>query len=138
MQLTPFDDATRDACQRAQAWLDRYVDAWRSNDPAKIGDLFAANARYHSSPWDGGLEGREAIVAEWLDAGDPPDSFTARYEPIHISGNLCFARGVTTYHAGNPNFPDGAEYHNLFQLEFDHEGRVRIYREWYMRRPPGE
>ncbi len=33
---------------------------------------------------------------------------------------------------------DGAEYHNLFLLRFDQDGRVREYREWYMRRPPGE
>ncbi len=38
---------------------------------------------------------------------------------------------------GHLHFTDGAEYHNLFLLRFDQDGRVREYR-WYMRRPPGE
>ena len=27
-------------------WLERYVDAWRLNDAAAIGDLFSVDARY--------------------------------------------------------------------------------------------
>ncbi len=35
-----------------QAWLDRYVDAWRTYDPAVIGDLFTEGAEYRYHPWD--------------------------------------------------------------------------------------
>ena len=126
------------ATPRAQEWLDRYVDAWRSKDAAMIGDLWAEDARYYANPWDGGLEGRDAIVAEWLEANDPPGTFDGRYEPVHVFGDVCVARGVTTYQPGHPVFTDGADYHNLFLLRFDDAGRVREYREWYMRRPPGE
>ena len=58
---------THDAVQR---WLDAYVDAWRTYDPAAIGALFAEDAIYAYHPYDKGEEivrGREAIVAERAD-----------------------------------------------------------------------
>ena len=39
-----------------KAWLDRYVDAWRLNDPLAIGDLFSADVRYAYDPFE------EAVV----------------------------------------------------------------------------
>ena len=32
------------------AWLDRYIDAWRLNDPVAVGDLFSADVRYAFDP----------------------------------------------------------------------------------------
>ena len=49
-----------------QAWLDAYVQAWRTYDPADIAALFAENASYAYHPWDEGeavVRGRDAIVA---------------------------------------------------------------------------
>jgi hypothetical protein len=43
-----------------QAWLDRYIAAWASYDPAAIGDLFTDDARYRFHPSDEGFLGREA------------------------------------------------------------------------------
>ena len=37
---------------QVQDWLDRYIAAWRSYDPAAIGDLFADDAAYRYHPWD--------------------------------------------------------------------------------------
>ncbi|MCD6031490.1 MAG: hypothetical protein K0S78_3664 [Thermomicrobiales bacterium] len=39
-----MDDAT------VAAWVERYVNAWETNDPTAIGDLFAEHARYHPAP----------------------------------------------------------------------------------------
>ena len=33
-----------------QAWLDRYVAAWESYDPAEIGELFSEDAEYRYHP----------------------------------------------------------------------------------------
>jgi hypothetical protein len=63
---------THDAVQR---WIDAYVDAWRTYDPASIGALFAEDATYAYHPYDEGEEvvrGREAIVADWLEEGTNP------------------------------------------------------------------
>ena len=32
------------------AWIERYVRAWETNDPAAIGELFAEHARYYQGP----------------------------------------------------------------------------------------
>ena len=47
-----------------QGWLDRYVAAWDTYDPAAIGDLFADEAEYRYQPWAEPVVGRDAIVAE--------------------------------------------------------------------------
>ena len=33
-------------------WLDRYVDAWRLDDPLAIGDLFSPDVRYAYDPFE--------------------------------------------------------------------------------------
>ena len=50
-----------------QAWLDRYVAAWKSYDPAAIGALFSEDAEYRYHPEDEPVVGRAAIVADWLE-----------------------------------------------------------------------
>ena len=77
-------------------------------------------------------------MQEWLDIGDPPGSVSGDYEPVHVIGDASVVRGVTRYAVGHPEFPAGAEYHNLFVLRFDGDDRVQEYREWYMRRPSNE
>ena len=69
---------TRDDVQR---WLDGYVDAWRTYDPASIAALFADDATYAYQPYREPLRGRDAIVASWLESPDAAGSWEARYEP---------------------------------------------------------
>jgi hypothetical protein len=60
-----------------QAWLHTYVGAWRSQHPRAIGALFTEDATYSYHPWDDGdevVKGPDAIVANWLEERDPPDS----------------------------------------------------------------
>ena len=49
-----------------RAWLQRYVDAWRLNDPVAIGDLFSADVRYAFDPFDEAVAGRNAVIESWL------------------------------------------------------------------------
>ena len=79
-----------------QAWLDRYVEAWRSYDPAAIGDLFSADATYAYHPYDRPedvLHGRDAILADWLADRDDPNSWEAHYEPYAVEGDRAVAIG---------------------------------------------
>jgi hypothetical protein len=96
-------------------WLDRYVDAWRLNDPAAVGDLFSAEARYAYDPFDEALVGRTAIVASWLTEPDVPGTWEADYEDRTAVDR---------------------EFANVFVCRFDAEGRCREFTEWYMRRRP--
>jgi SnoaL-like protein len=116
---------TRD---QVQTWLDRYVDAWRSYDAATIGELFSADASYKYHPYDEPLQGRDAIVADWLGDRDEPGSWQARYEPLMIDGDRVVATGETSYAVGRT-------FSNLFVLRFDDAGRCSEFVEWYIEHP---
>lgn len=78
-------------------WLERYVAAWKSNDPADIGDLFSADARYRYRPDEEPLVGREAIVQGWLGEGDEPGTFDASYSCWALDGDRAVATGTSSY-----------------------------------------
>jgi ketosteroid isomerase-like protein len=112
-------------------WLQDYVAAWKSYDPAAIGALFSEDARYRYNPYDEPLRGREAIVASWLEGRDTPNTYDAEYKPIAINGNTAVTQGRTLYYK-----PDGKtldrQFDNIFVLEFDDAGRCTDFCEWYM------
>ena len=55
-----------------QAWLDRYVQAWKSYDPDAIGALFGEDATYRYHPYDG-----DDQVIRGRDAGEVDDTVEA-------------------------------------------------------------
>ena len=122
----------RDGFQR---WLERYIDAWRLNDPAAIGDLFSADARYAYDPFDEALAGRAAIVASWLENPDVPGSWEADYEVLAVDGDTFVAHGRSRYLTDDRTAVD-REFANVFVCRFDGDGRCRDFTEWYMRRRP--
>jgi hypothetical protein len=112
----------------AQRWVDAYVAAWRSNDPADISGLFTADATYAHSPWKPPLVGCDAIVADWLAEADPPGSWEAAYAAAYVCGDTAIVKGETTYHS------EGHRYANLFEIRFVDE-RCGALVEWHMRMP---
>ena len=116
-------------------WLDRYVDAWRLNDPLAIGDLFSASVRYAYDPFEEAVVGRAALVASWLTDPDADGSWTADYEVLAIDGDVFVAHGRTQYLTDDRSGVD-REFANVFVCRFDDEGRCREFTEWYMRRRP--
>ena len=122
-----------------QVWLDKYVEAWRTYTPEKIGDLFSEDALYYYSPFDeqNHLSGREAIVTDWLKAPDAVGSWEAHYAPLAVEGNVGVAQGRTRYFK-----PDGSierQFANLFVMHFDETGRCSQFTEWFMQpRTAGE
>ena len=116
----------------AAGWLDRYIEAWMSYDPAAIGALFSDDVEYRYYPNDDPLRGRDAVVASWLEDRDDPGTFDAHYEPVAIDGDVVVATGTSTYRSG-----DGAVhriYDNCFVMRFDASGRCRWFSEWYVKR----
>lgn len=109
-----------------ERWLDRYVEAWGSNDPAAIGDLFTEGARYftapHRSPW----EGRQGIVEGWLDRKEDPGTWRFRYEVLGVDGDLAFVRGWTEY------LTEEEDYSNLWVIRLEDDGRCSEYIEWWV------
>jgi SnoaL-like domain len=119
---------THDAVQR---WIDAYVNAWLTYDPAAIGALFTEDATYAYHPYDRGEEvvrGREAIVADWLEERDEPGTWEASYRPLVVEGQRAVAEGTTSY-------TNGDFFWNLWTLRFDEENRCAEFVEWFMVRP---
>jgi hypothetical protein len=114
-------------------WLGRYVQAWRIYDRTAIGELFSEDATYAYRPWGEPVQGRDAIVADWLQDQDAPSSWEASYEPLAVDGDVAVVTGRTRY-----TKPDGSvrkDFYNCFVVRFDGEGRCREFTEWFMERP---
>jgi hypothetical protein len=117
--------------EQVQEWLDRYVEAWRTYDEDAIRALFAPDAEYAYHPYDAEPErGHDAILEAWRHEPDEPGSWEAAYSPSLIEGDRAIAKGKTRY------LDDGRTYWNLFELEFDGDGRCTRFVEWFMQPKP--
>jgi ketosteroid isomerase-like protein len=120
---------TRDDVQR---WLDAYVDAWRSYDPAAIAALFSDDASYAYQPYREPVRGRDAIVADWLESPDVAGSWDASYEAYTADGERAVAVGQSRY------FENGklaSLYYNVWLLRFDADGRCSEFIEYWREHP---
>jgi hypothetical protein len=120
---------TRDDVQR---WLDAYVDAWRSYDPAAIAALFSDDATYAYQPYREPVRGRDAIVADWLESPDAAGSWDASYEAYAADGDRAVAVGQSKY------FENGkltTLYYNVWLLRFDADGRCAEFVEYWREHP---
>ena len=116
-----------------RAWLQRYVDAWRLNDPVAVGDLFSADVRYAFDPFSEAVAGRNAVIEAWLDDPDDPASWAADYDVLAVDGDVFVAHGRTRYFTDDRSSVD-REFANVFVCRFDEGGRCREFTEYYMRR----
>ena len=111
----------------AARWLDGYIEAWRSYDPAAIGALFADDAEYRYHPWDEPLRGRDAIVADWIANRDEPGTWDADYAPWAVEGGRVVATGTSRYTAADDQ--PARTYHNVFLIELDGNGQATSFTE---------
>ncbi len=116
------------------AWLDSYVQAWKTYDKEAIGALFSEDALYYYGPFQEPVRGREAIVASWLEQPDQIGTYDGHYEPVVIEADRAVTNGRSRYFE-----QDGktfkTEWDNVFFLQFDEQGKCKEYREWYIERP---
>jgi hypothetical protein len=117
-----------------QRWLDAYVEAWRTYEVDAIGELFSQDVEYRYHPWDEPVRGRAAIVEDWLEDRDEPDSWRAEYRPWLVAGNDAVAVGVSRY-LGPDRETVEREYHNVFLCRFDADGRCHEFTELFLKRP---
>jgi len=123
-----------------QAWLDGYVVAWESYDPATIGDLFTEDAEYRYHPADEPVVGRDAIVASWVapeapaSGRDEPGTYASHYEPFAVEGSRAVAVGWSRYWEDAGRALAQSTFDNCFLLEFDAAGRCRSFTEFFRER----
>jgi uncharacterized protein (TIGR02246 family) len=112
-----------------RAWVRDYVEAWRTNDPARIESLFAADAVYFTEPHAEGWRGASQIVANWLERKDEPGSWTFEWELVAVQDDVAVLRGETRY--SEPPLT----YSNVWLIRFAADGRCREFTEWWMTDP---
>jgi ketosteroid isomerase-like protein len=116
-----------------QAWLDRYVAAWRANSARLIEDLFTEDAVYRYRPYggdDSAAVGRAQIVESWLEDPDEPDSWQADYRVFAVEGDRAVAVGSSHYRATGDD-PERT-FHNCFLIRFAGDGHCAEFTEYYM------
>ncbi len=123
-----------------QAWLERYVAAWESYDPAAIGDAVRGGRRVPLPPGRrarrGACRDRRLVGdAEGAASGrDEPGTYAARYEPYAVEGARAVAVGWSRYWTDASRATERATYDNCFLLEFDDDGRCRAFTEFFRER----
>jgi len=111
-------------------WIDAYRDAWESNDPPTIANLFALDGIYRIEPW-WIQTGPEQIVAGWLEHADKPGDTSFHWWHVARDGDLWIVEARTRYHNLDK------DYANLWLIELDDEGRARAFTEWWKQFPDG-
>jgi len=108
-------------------WIDRYVRAWNTNDPADVAGLYTADATYRGAPYRPGFHGVDAIVADWLERADAPGETTFTWRPVALTDEVAVVEGTTTYPT--------QVFRNLWVLRLDADGRCSEFTEWWMEVP---
>ncbi len=121
-----------------QAWLDRYVEAWRANERAPIEALFTDDIVYRFRPYESypAARGIEEVVDAWLgESRDEPGTWEAEYTAYAVDDDRGVATGYSRYLA-TADAPEKT-YRNVFLLEFAPDGRCRSFAEVYMAEEEG-
>ena len=119
-----------------EQWLEWYRAAWTTDDPEQIGALFTEDATYSPRPFSKAWEGREAIVAKWIERGDSKAPWRFESELVAIEGDTGVVNGLTTYPAHDDQQEDA--YSNIWVIRLEPDGRARSFAEWWFQRPQPE
>jgi hypothetical protein len=115
-----------------QAWLDRYVEAWKTYDPAKIAALFSEDISYRYHPNDEPEVGRDLLVSNWLDTRDEEGTYDAEYHPVAIDPDgTHVANGWSRYYE-SPGGNMRDEYFNVYLMRFNEAGECSSFIEYWI------
>jgi ketosteroid isomerase-like protein len=112
-------------------WLERYFQAWVSNDAADVAALFTEDAVYRFDALQEPRRGGATIVKSWTE-GRPQEDVDYAYEPLAVSGDVGIAHWKV-----RSRLPDKGtrfEIDGILVISFAADGRCREHREWYSHR----
>lgn len=113
-------------------WLERYFQAWQSNNPDAVAPLFSDDAVYYYGPFATPAVGRQQIVGRWV--ADPEEQEQVKYafKPLALKDNLGIAHFHVLYRSRNRSAI--LEMDGVLVLQFDAKLRCIDHREWYSQR----
>jgi hypothetical protein len=104
-------------------WIQGYLKAWTSNDPADIAALFTEEAEYHPAPFTDPWVGQETITKEWIALDDQPGTWTFDHDWLAIEGDTGVLHALTTY-------TTEGTFSNIWVVKLNKDGRCYEFREW--------
>ena len=116
-----------------ESWLSAYRHAWVTDDPGDVAALFTEDATYSPWPFSKSWEGRDTIVAKWIERGDSKNPWRFDSEVLAVEGDTGVIKGLTTYPAHDDE-PEDA-YSNIWVVQLAPDGRARSFAEWWVQRP---
>ena len=119
-----------------ESWLAAYRHAWETDDPDNVAALFTEDATYSPWPFGKSWEGRDTIVAKWIERGDSKNPWRFDSEVLAVEGDTGVIKGLTTYPAHDDE-PEEA-YSNIWLVQLAPDGRARSFAEWWVQRPKPE
>jgi ketosteroid isomerase-like protein len=109
--------------KQVSAWVEKYVQAWRTYDEADIAALFTEDAEYHEWPYETAWIGRERIVAGWLErAAWQAGGWEFDWSVLAMSGDTAAVGGTGVY-------VKLGTFSNLWTVTFA-EDRCALFRMW--------
>jgi len=114
-------------------WMESYIAAWRSDDPAAVAALFSQDAHYYTTPYRPPKTGRDEIARWWVGQQDSKIDWTFEYTVL-VDGDVSVVRGITFYPATAED-PKARTYHNLWTIRMQPDGRASEFVEFWMRQP---
>lgn len=110
-------------------WLEMYSKASQENNPQASADLFALDASYYETPFDEPMLGRDAIYQYWNEGAQTLKDKESSHEILSVSDNL----GIARWQAKFTSIQSGKRFalDCVFLVEFDDEGKCRVFREWW-------
>lgn len=108
-------------------WVQRYIQAWTSNDRADVEALFTEDATYLTQAFREPWRGRDSIVEKWMQRTDEQGTWEFEYEILAADGDLGVMEGVTTYIT-----PADGIYKNIWFIRLEADRRCREFKEYWI------
>lgn len=114
-----------------QGWLERYQQAWETQDPAAAAALFTDDAEYFETPYSPPAVGRAAILEYWEAVPREQQGVAFDFSVIHVHDGVGYCHWSVEFTRSRTG--DEVALDGIFEVTFDPDGRCRRFREWWHR-----
>lgn len=110
---------------QVETWVRDYERLWRTAGTDDLGQLFAPDATYKTSPWAPPVVGLPALAEFWdAEREGPDEEFTLTAQVIAVDGPTAVVRVNVEY------LEPGDRWRDLWILELDDHGLCTAFEEW--------